>query len=186
MHGCVLKWIPLPQLFRRCPLQPLDVRRLGWLNPSPEPLGSLMPSYFLVFHLSNLLLHNNMDAVYVSLHRPPVLLITFFLFNEFQQLLVLSACTGQQTTYTPLLLQKQGLHPTCWQIKVLQVFVLGLPMASVLTEFPALLPPTKWLCRNSWLWLLSVVETRFFVLVLLSYANMLLFLTMCLMIGTVS
>ena len=91
-----------------------------------------------------------------------LLLITFFLFNEFQRLLVLSACTGQQTTYTPLLLQKQGLHPTCWQIKVLQVFVLGLPMASVLTEFPALLPPTKWLCRNSWLWLLSVVETRFF------------------------
>ena len=38
MRGSVFRWILLPLMFRRCPLQPPDVRRLGWSSPSPEPL----------------------------------------------------------------------------------------------------------------------------------------------------
>lgn len=110
-----------------------------------------------------------MDAVYVSLHRPPVnhllsvqgIPTALSAFRMYWPTNHLHSTSTAKTGPPSNLLTDQGTSGICARSSH------GISS----TEFPALLPPTRWLCRNSWLWLLSVVGTRFFVLVLLSYAN---------------
>jgi hypothetical protein len=86
-HGPVIRWIPLPWLLRRCPLQPPEVRRLGWSSPSPEPrscplhnanvcntLVIFVHKYVTSVALSTvrLFLHSHIGAISASLPRCPM------------------------------------------------------------------------------------------------------------------